>query len=136
MFLRRIVLLANSHARLRPATSPCAPTRHARGMSGFSTRQLQYFEEAHKTLMSLPIYVETGTVALCKTDPVIERKRRPTSKYTQQSNQSPKEQVQKSKPLHTEEAFRLRAGSAPFSAPGARCSARRKRQGHERGEPQ
>ena len=56
---------------------------------------------------------------------MIERKRRPTSKYTQQPNQSPKEQVQKSNALHAEEACRLRAGSAPFSAPGARRSARR-----------
>ena len=66
---------------------------------------------------------------------VIERKRRPTSKNTQQPNQSPKEQVQKSNTSHAEEACRLRAGrravlragSAPFSAPGARRSARRER---------
>ena len=56
---------------------------------------------------------------------VIERKRRPTSKYTQQPNQSPKEQVQKSNASHAEEACRLRAGSAQFSAPGAHRSARR-----------
>jgi len=66
---------------------------------------------------------------------VIERKRRPTSKNTQQPNQSPKEQVQKSNTSHAEEACRLRAGrravlragSAPFSAPGARRSVRRER---------
>ena len=56
---------------------------------------------------------------------MIERNRRPTSKYTQQPNQSPKEQVQKSNALHAEEACRLRAGSAPFSAPEAHRSARR-----------
>ena len=53
------------------------------------------------------------------------RKPRPTSKYTQQPNQSPKEQVQKSNALHAEETCRLRAGSAPFSAPGAHLFARR-----------
>ena len=82
---------------------------------------------------------------------MIERKRRPTSKYTQQPNQSPKEQVQKSNTSHAEEACRLRAGrraslrvgrravrvpgstplcapeDARFCAPGARRSARRER---------
>ena len=66
---------------------------------------------------------------------MIERKRRPTSKNTQQPNQSPKEQVQKSNTSHAEEACRLRAGrravlrarSAPFSAPEAHRSARRER---------
>ena len=73
---------------------------------------------------------------------MIERKRRPTSKNTQQPNQSPKEQVQKSNTSHAEEACRLRAGrravharreravlraGARVSAPGARRSARRER---------
>ena len=74
---------------------------------------------------------------------MIERKRRPTSKNTQQPNQSPKEQVQKSNTSHAEEACRLRAGrrairvprdtllcasrDARFCAPGARRSARRER---------
>ena len=74
---------------------------------------------------------------------VIERKRRPTSNNTQQPNQSPKEQVQKSNTSHAEEACRLRAGrravrvprdtllcasrDARFCAPGARSSARRER---------
>ena len=74
---------------------------------------------------------------------VIERKRRPTSKNTQQPNQSPKEQVQKSNTSHAEEACRLRAGrrairvprdtqlcasrDARFCAPGARRSAHRER---------
>ena len=40
LFPRRTVLWANSLARPRPATPPCAPTRHARGMSGFWIRQL------------------------------------------------------------------------------------------------
>ena len=82
---------------------------------------------------------------------MIERKRRPTSKNTQQPNQSPKEQVQKSNTSHAEEACRLRAGrrairvprdtllcasrdarfcapgDARFCAPGARRSACRER---------
>ena len=37
---RRTSLLAPSPARLRPATPPCAPTRSARGMSGFWIRQV------------------------------------------------------------------------------------------------
>ena len=40
MFPRRTSLLAPSPARLRPATPPCAPTRSARGMSGFWIRQV------------------------------------------------------------------------------------------------
>ena len=47
----------------------------------------------------------------CVIERVIERKRRPTSKNTQQPNQSPKEQVQKSNTSHAEETCRLRAGS-------------------------
>ena len=42
LFPRRTVLLANSPARPRPATPPCAPTRPARGMSGFWARQVRY----------------------------------------------------------------------------------------------
>ena len=38
----RTVLLASSPARPRPATPPCAPTRPARGMSGFWTRQVKF----------------------------------------------------------------------------------------------
>ena len=38
---RRTVILANSPARPRPATPPCAPTRSACGMSGFWTRQVR-----------------------------------------------------------------------------------------------
>ena len=37
---RRSVLFASNHARPRPATPLCAPTRIARGMSGFWTRQV------------------------------------------------------------------------------------------------
>ena len=40
LFPGRTVLLAPSPARPRPAAPPCAPTRPARGMSGFWTRQL------------------------------------------------------------------------------------------------
>ena len=40
LFPRRTVLLANSAARTRPTTSPCAPTRPASGMAGFWTRQV------------------------------------------------------------------------------------------------
>ena len=36
----RIVLSASRPARLRPAAPPCAPTRLARGMSGFWVRQV------------------------------------------------------------------------------------------------
>ena len=45
MFLTRTILLANSLARPRPATPPCAPTGHARGMSGFWTRQVVFLNE-------------------------------------------------------------------------------------------
>ena len=38
---RRTVLLASNPARPRPATPPCAPTRPARGMSGFWTQQVK-----------------------------------------------------------------------------------------------
>ena len=73
------------------------------------------------------IYMESSVL--------IERNRRPTSKYRQQPNQSPKEHVRNSNASHAEEACRLRAVNAPFSAPGdaslsapeARRSARRKR---------
>ena len=40
MFRGRTVLLASSLARPRPATPPGAPTRPARGMSGFWIRQV------------------------------------------------------------------------------------------------
>ena len=41
LFPRQTVLLANCPARPRPATPPCAPTRPARGMSGFWARQVK-----------------------------------------------------------------------------------------------
>ena len=65
---------------------------------------------------------------------VIERKRRPTSKYTQQPNQSPKEQVQKSNTSHAEEACRLRAGRRASACRETRCSARRETRGSARRE--
>ena len=42
LFPRRTVLLANSPARPRPATPPCAPTRLVRGVSGFWIRQVHF----------------------------------------------------------------------------------------------
>ena len=47
LLARRTVLLASSPARPHPATPPCAPTRPARGMSGFRTRQV--YQEFRRT---------------------------------------------------------------------------------------
>ena len=47
LFPRGTILVANSPARPRPATPPCAPTQPARGMSGFGTRQVYLFVPRH-----------------------------------------------------------------------------------------
>ena len=77
--------------------------------------------QAHQTPMSLPIYMGTGTVALCKTDPVIEHKRCPTGKISQQQNQSPNRPVQNANTSHDVEACRLRAGRRATLRAGRRA---------------
>ena len=63
---RRTVLLASSPARPRPATPMCAPTRRARGMSGFWTRQVLR-EQYDRLVVALtkPNTVPGNTTEVC-----------------------------------------------------------------------